>query len=390
LQERSLVVAEEVHEALRFRLLETVRQYSLERLNASSEADAMRARHLTYYRQFVETLASKQVGGAPGNALDRLERERENLQAALSHAVEARETESGLRVASILWRFWLLRGYVGEGREQMNLLLAQDTDVPASVRAEALNGAGVLAQSQSDYTAARTLHEESLRLYQDAGEQQGMANVLSNLAMLAYNQRGYPEAAKRFRDCLQLHRELGNRRGIASSLLNLGNIALRRHDYTAARALYEESLAVPRYPGDGQNVAIALLNLGSVYLLLEDHPAARTRLQECLKGCRDLQYREGIASALEAFASLAAAEGEGARAGRLAGAADALRGEFNLPRSPDEAAELTEALSPARQMLDEAAFAAALAEGGRMPWEQAVEYALAPTSFVAEQDNPRG
>jgi tetratricopeptide (TPR) repeat protein len=302
--------------------------------------------------------------------------------------------EAGLRLAALLMRFWVVRGYLAEGRERLGKALAAAPEATAG-RAKALNAAGILAYRQADYHAARLLYEESLAIVRTLGDQRGIAAALNNLGMLATDQ-GDPAGARPFyEESLAIKREIGDRWGIATSLNNLGIAAYRQGEYEAARALYEESLAIRRELADRWGVAGALNNLGMIAHQQGDFRAARSLHEESLSIRRELGDRIGAAASLEALAELAY-EGndqggggeppEGSpvedwrRAARLFAAGDALReaGGALLPVTEQE--ENRRQVSRVRELLGEEAFAAAWEEGRAKSLEEAVAYALAETS----------
>ncbi|HWE64183.1 MAG TPA: tetratricopeptide repeat protein [Chloroflexota bacterium] len=190
----------------RFAMLETIREYALERLEAGDEAPRLRAAHLQHYLTMAEAAGHELTGPHQALWLVRLEQELNNLRAALAWALQRRDGEAGLRLTAALYRFWAIRGYLGEGRRWLEATLANAGSAPAALRAAALNGAGNLSWQQGDYERATALHEEALAL----------------------------------------RRALGDRRGVAGSLGNLGTVAYRKGDFARATALYEEALALER------------------------------------------------------------------------------------------------------------------------------------------------
>jgi tetratricopeptide (TPR) repeat protein len=237
----------------RFGMLETIREYGLEQLEACGEAAEIRRRHAAHYLALAEAAEPELTGPRQAAWLDRLEAEHDNLRAALRWAVEQGEAELGLRLGGALWRFWYVRGYLTEGRERLaELLAAAGAPGQTAARARALRGLGIVAEAQGDYAVARRHYEEALALM----------------------------------------RELGDRRGIALSLNNLGDVARDRGDYAAARALHEESLAIGRELGDR---AIAWI-LESFAMLALREGATRNRAARLLGAAEAL--REAIGAPL--------------------------------------------------------------------------------------------
>jgi tetratricopeptide (TPR) repeat protein len=414
----------------RFMMLETIWEYTQEQLMASGEAEALQQRHAEYYLALVEAAEPELTGVHQAVWLARLEAEHDNLRVALQWLLDQREVDLSLHFTGALWRFWPMHGHLSEGRRWLDAALAlagrggpartagaappqPDTGRRA---AQTLNGAGVLAYTQGDFTAAHAFLQESLALRRELGDTWGIAASLNNLGLVAEEQGDYAAARALFEESLALERELGNTWGIAASLTNLGNVAYTQGDYTAARtlqeeslalkrelgdtwgtalvlsnlgkvaaeqgdyaracALYEESLALFRELGDTQNIAYALSGLGNVAYAQGDYTAARALHAESLALRRELGDKPGIAESLERFAAVASAQGPLCLALRLAGAAAALREAISAPLSPIEQAALDRWLAPARQALSEAARSAVWDAGHTLTLEQAIAYAL--------------
>jgi non-specific serine/threonine protein kinase len=374
LVDKNLVVAD----GDRYRLLETVRQYGRGRLNDAGESDYIRKRHLFCFLAVAEEAEPQLTGPGQQSWLERLDAEHDNLRAALDWSVESADGgEPGLRLGGAVWRFWSTRGHLGEGRGRFSVLLAHEPDErAAAARAKALNGAGVLALLQSDCPAARTLHEESLTVKRELGDQQGIASSLNNLGDVAHYEGDHAAARALYEESLAIWRELGDRRGVAVSLSNLGNAAYGQGVYAAARPLYEESLAIFKELGDRWGIAYSLNNLGLVAHAEGDYPAALALLKECLQICRELGDPWAIAVSLQGLALVAAAVARPDRAARLWGAAERLRDEIGGPLPQNERSRYEQRVAAACAALGAECFDRAWQEGRAMTWEQAVEYAL--------------
>jgi len=321
----------------RVRMLQTVREYGLELLRASGEAEAARRRHAAYFVAFAEEAAGALSGPAQSLWLALLEGEHDNLRAALRWAWESKEASVGLGLAAALWRFWYVRGYPGEGRDWLEKMLALDAagdgagpaggTVTLSTRANALAGAGMLAYSQGDYERATTLFEQALDHYRAGPDPHlhGVATTLNYLASVARDQGNYRRATALYEEGLTLRRTLGDTRGIAASLNNLGLVARDRGEYERATRLHQESLALKRELGDGLGAAYSLNNLGVVAREQGDYEQARDLLDQALTALRELGDTRGIAAALNNLAVVARAGGEYARAEALCDESLALR-----------------------------------------------------------------
>lgn len=360
----------------RFTMLETIREYALERLLAGGEAEAVRRRHATAYLALAEAAEPALTGAEQVVWLARLEAEHDNLRAALGWALERGEVETAWRLGGALWRFWMIRGYLSEGRRWLAAALAEGSDGPAAIRAKALHGAGVLARQQGDLLRAAARYEECLALRRDLGDKRGIAVVLGHLGVLAYDRGDFDRAAALHGESLALRRALEDSWGVALTLNNLGEVTRQRGDEECAVVLYEESLALFRDLGDRYGLAMALMNLGMVVHHRGDFARATALLEESLALWQALGEKGNIAECLEGLAGVAAGQGQADRTARLGGAAEALRDTVGVPLSPADRARYEQHLAAARAHSDAATFAAAWVEGRTYTLEQAIAYAI--------------
>ena len=383
LVDKSLVVPEQQDAETRCRLLETVRQYARERLVESGGGEAVRKRHRDYYLALAEEAEPKLKGAEQTAWLQRLEEEHENLRAGLAWSLAEAETGGGLRLCGALQRFWLMRGHLSEGRQWCTRVLCKaGAEERTRERANVLNAAGLLANYQADYPAARALLEESLAIRRELGDRLGIAGSLHSLGTVDCDQGDYPAGRVLLEESLAIRRELGDRFGIAASLNNLGNVALYQGDCPAARALYEESLAIRRELGDRFSIAMSLGNLGNVALDRGDYPAARALHEESLAIRRELGERWGISYSLEGLAAVVASLRDSLRAARIWGATERLRAEIGTPLPPNERSGYDRCVAAARIASgDDAAFDSAWQEGRALRLDEAIELALQKTEL---------
>jgi non-specific serine/threonine protein kinase len=415
LVEKSLVVAQPSTQT-RYRLLETVREYGAAKLEAARELPTFQSRHRDYYLALAERAEPELRGAQQAAWLEQLEKEHGNLRASLEWSLRSKDTETGLRLAGALVRFWQFRGYLSEARQYLERILSQSSSASASARAKALNGTGIVMLMQGDYGPAKAYLEEALVLLRAQGDQKGIADVLHNLANVAWDQGDYAKVRALCAESLAIRQEIGDTLGIAASLTGLGNIAYALGDYAEAQVLFEKSLAHVKAIGDPLHIAITLHNLGNVAMKQGDYKRARTFHEESLAIKRELgdklgigytlhslgeaafQLREydaastyfaeslsirhalgdkrSVALSLEAFAMLAIAQWQPERAAQLTGAAEALRESIGAPLAPAGRADYDHTVAAAREGLGEKAFASVWAEGRTMTLEQAIEYAL--------------
>ncbi len=412
LVDKSLVQAyERPAGELRFFILETIREYGLERLEASGEADELRRRHANYYLELAETAEPELTGPRQRAWLERLEAERANLRAALRRSIRSEDADTALRLAAALWRFWSAHGYLSEGRRWMEQALALPSGTGCSAaRAEALFGAGRLAYEQGDYAAARELSEESLEIHRELQDRGSVAALLTQLGHVARAQGDYRTARSMYEEGLAIRRELGLRRDIALSLHGLGKVALHEGGYEDARSLLRQSLAIYREIGDEQSIAMALrdlaeatrgagdpetaaglasesqglfraqgdrrgiamtlLTLGAVAHDRCDHREAMRLYAESLRTFLALGARHDAADCLDRLAALAVDLERPVEAARLFGKARACGEALGVPMTPTQQRLHDRATTKVRARLGDRAFDAAWAEGRDMTPEQ--------------------
>jgi predicted ATPase/DNA-binding SARP family transcriptional activator len=421
LVEKSLVGVEEGLEgAVRYRLLETLRQYGTERLETNEEAGPTRQKHFAFFLQLAEKADQALKGPNQSRWLNVLDKEHDNLRAALGWARESDE-EAELRLAGALCSFWRTRGYVGEGLRRVQGALSRSKGASETLRSRALNGAAALAWYQSDYSRAEAFLEESLTLARQLADQGSISLVLNNLGTVAYAQGDYDRAVAlreeslalaqelgdkwSIADCLNnlggalreqgeytrakalleeglaLSRELADQEGTARSLYNLGLTAQDCKDYQSAMALFEESLALSRELADKQGIAAALGNLGLVSQYRRDYHQATTLLAESLALYYELGDRLGVAERLEELAGVACVQEQLERSTRLLGASETLRGAIGALSSPSARAEHECYAIAAREGLGQEAFALAWTQGQAMTMEQVIEYVLGAQAY---------
>lgn len=410
----------------RFAMLETIREYALEKLGASLEEPLTRRAHAAYCLVLAEEETTERSGAEGAEWLEHLALEHDNFRAALEWLTETGDAEWGLRLGTALFRFWETREYLTEGRDRLGKLLKlAGAAAPTKLRERALFAAGVLAHEQGDYVSAdplfeeslviarqlrdmqgvavtlnamgvlardrgrvavsHSLFEESLVLWKQLGDQKAVARALSNLASVLTLQGDSARARSLYAECLSIFQALGDRTGVAWSLNHQGDVARDQGDSVAARNLYEEALAIFRELGDRWGIAGTLGDLGNLAREQHNCPAAHLMYRESLKIFQELNHKRGIARLLECFACSAATQLQAERSLRLAGAAAALRQNIGAPLAPAEQSKLEAILDPARKALTNTAGATAWLEGWAMPVENAIEEVLTP-----EVESPSG
>jgi predicted ATPase len=300
-------------------LHELIRQYSIEILSAAGELDAVKNRHLEYFLKLAQTAEQNLLGEQQGEWLSRLDAEHDNLRAALNWAVACRKIVTAQQLSSALVQFWLIRGYLSEGRYWVQAALEHAEGTPAVIRAATLLTAGRLAMEQRDLDSAETFFKESLALKRALSDLGGEAAVLNSLGSVAWYRGDLQGANALYEEVLTLRRELNEPLGIANALNNLGLVAMGLQEYERAEQILDESASLTHGLGNKQSLANTRFNLGLVTVRMEggalraaEHFTASVALS------RELGYRKITAYALNNLAMLALHRGDAPLAATLA------------------------------------------------------------------------
>jgi len=417
-------IAERSPGEARFCMLETIREYALECLEASGEQSRVRKAHAAY------CLVLAEEGNPELSPADRIhwlmqcDTEADNFRAALDWLFENRELEWSLRLSVALFRFWDMREYLAEGRARLEAVLQLAGDGYARERARIALFLGALTTPQGDFQAAKVYLQQSLSLYEDLGDEWGIAASLNALAVSERDKGDYAAAQTNFerslacwrmlpdplaiarclhnlanvvrvrgdyaraqwalREAAETFEKVGDRSGAAWSINQLGDIAREQGDLALARSFYQRALSAFRETEDRWGSARSLADLGYVDCKQGNYPAAHSEYREALEIFAGLAHRRGMARALEGTACLALAQGRAERALKLAASAARLRHLIGAPLTPAEKLELDQALQPAWQSLAKEAGEAAWDEGARMNVEQAVRYSLERSEVEAK------
>jgi predicted ATPase/class 3 adenylate cyclase len=360
----------------RFVMLETIHEYARERLKASGEPEETSRLHAEYFLALAEEAEQGLWESEQGGWLDRLEVDHDNMRAALSWSLES-EPETALRMVGALARFWEIRSHYLEGSRWIKAALRQTYHAEGSVRAKALSEAGTFAWHRGDYEQATVLHGQALALYRELGDESNAAFALLCLGSQDLEQGEHERAKPFFEEALAISREVGDKRTIGYALHNLGDLARHTGHYKQARALGMEAISVFREMDDKWGTARQLVWLGMVTAYMsDDYEEAAGFLEEGFALVREVGDWEWVAYALDSFAILAGAKGQGERAARLWGAAEALRQSIGATLPPTNRPAYERSVAAVRSELGEAAWEVAFEEGMAMSGEEAAEYAL--------------
>ncbi len=286
---------------MRFWLLQTLREFGVERLSEAGELAATQAAHAAYFLSWVEQVAPMLIGAEQADWLDRLDREYENVRVALEWmldgtGIERGRAEQALRLCAALMAFWEIRGYIREGLAFMERALALDKDAAPSLRAQALHYAGFLALMLEDNTRAEEFLRESQLLFRDSGDKFGMANILRLQGNLALMKNNYKIARRLLEEALNIYQALGDMLRVASTSHALAQAAISQCDYTKALLLLEEDLASYKMRGEQYGTAYPLFLMAfALFLSRGDQAKAREMAEESLALFRAVGNRRLIA-----------------------------------------------------------------------------------------------
>lgn len=415
LTEKSLLRrAEGGGDETRLVMLETIREFGLDRLKERADESAIRRAHAEYFLGAAERAEPLLLGHEQPKWLSRFENDHDNLRAALEWLLDD-DPERALRFVAALWIFWYMHGHVTEGRRWLGLALEKASEEPSEARAKALDGAGYLAGEQSDHTSrglleeslrcaravgsktdiaiaashlsvymdmdegeeARALGEEAVALAREAGDRYLLGVALNNLGQVTLYQFKDPQRTiELWEESLAIRREIGDASRVALSLTNLSYMALLNDDFERARLLADEALEVARGIGDKRHTCFSLSNLGLASLGQDRIDAADAAFKESLTLAVDLGSRQTIVEILGYMAVGAATREDPIRAAHLFGAATALEDVVGVqPSEVDVPPVIGRVQERARASVDPSKWEGAWKEGTLMTLDDAIAYA---------------
>jgi predicted ATPase/class 3 adenylate cyclase len=366
----------------RFRMLQTIREYAMERLELSGEAEMIRRAHALYFLQAAEDAEPKLVGPEQEGWMDRLDNEHDNIRAALDWCVSAvGETatgcaEIGLRMAGALLWFWQTRGHLSEGRARLATLLNRPgAQARTLARSKALVVAGRLAFLQGDYEAARAMYQENVQLVRELGDKRGTGHALIALASADTASGDYASAHALYQEGLAIERELGDKWYAAMALVGLGEAMIGEENYDEAVPRLDESLALFQQVGNSTGAAFTTSLLGLVAFHAGDVARARSLQSDSLSTRSRLENKQGVAVCLVGLAEIALTEGNATRAVSMLGAAEALLGSVGARIGVSDQARYERILAATREHISAAEWEAAWERGRKMNMTDATSFA---------------
>nr|WP_240778043.1 LuxR C-terminal-related transcriptional regulator [Nonomuraea basaltis] len=378
LVDKSVLIREDHPDGVRYRMLETLRQYGREHLSAAGQEVVLRQRHRAYYRDLAAHARAQVFGPSQAAWFNRLQLEHANLRSALDGCFATpADAGTGLCMATDLLYHWITSYYLAEGRGWLERGLAAVSE-GGEVRGRALWAGSWLAVIQADIPAATAMLEESHRIGERLGDEPILAYADLFSGMVAMCEGRSEDAIGCYERALARHRTTGDPIGLALSLIRLSLARSFRGESGPAIAAAEECLSVCEAYGEGWHKAYTMMALGVEVWRQGDLRRATELERESLAFNRSLGDRLGVGITVEVLAWIAAAQNLHERAARLLGILQSvwssvgapLSGYGHLARYHDECEELT------RKALGEAAFAAAVRRGARLPYDEALAYAL--------------
>lgn len=380
-----LVPKEQTDGETRLRMLEVIREFALEKLETSGEAETLRRNHAEYFLALAEEADPHLQTAQAGEWLNRLEQEHDNLRAAIRWLFE-NDAEKAARLAAAILSFWNLHTHLTEGRRWLEAMLESGgSDALSSVRCKLLNGLGHFARHQGDYKTARKAYEEGLAVGKEVDDKRQIALSSRGLGVVSYRQGDFTAAREFIEEGLAISRELNDKSEIVHSLIYLGDLAWVEGETAAARPILKESIAICRQLGNKEVESMSLNILGAVAHSEGDYKSARSHFAEALATAQVLEDKIVIAFSLDGFAALTAKQGELERAIQLAGAAEHLRESINYEADPADRCIRDNYFAELKTKIDGADFALLYEQGCKLKLNEAVALAQSDKIDFAEK-----
>jgi len=359
----------------RFAMLETIREYAAELLEGSDEAESLRRRHCEHLLARVEEAAAAWHAGAEPDVslFPILAEEHANLRAALTWAASAGEIELEVRLATAARWWWVVRGHLSEGRRFFDGVFEHTVGGPKELRAQGLVQGAIFPFRQGDLGLTADLLQESLDLYEELGDEEGIARSTAELGGIAIAEGNLERAAELYEAVVPLFHKQGHVGRMAASLGNLGTIAHMQGDYEAAVGYHGEAVELAKSSGDIDGAAVNLHNLARSELALGRAGPGLEALRESLAIARQLGYREVIAYGLGGLAEVAMIEGDPERVATMLGASEELFREIGAVPSPDDVQTRERIAGYAVEQLGAERTAELQAEGAALDVEELLE-----------------
>lgn len=373
--EKSIIGAQTQQRETRYSMLAMLREYASERLVEAGEAEQLRARHLRHFAGLAERLQPLLRGHDSGIWRDCIERDNDNLRAALQWSLEHGDRADGLRLAGALEGYWRMRGQLTDWRHWLDSVLAAGPVERSRPRARALFGAGRLAWGQGDLSRATELTEGALEIFRDLGDQWGVARSLMEIGLHSVARGEIERAAVLANESHSLSREIGDDYALGYALILQAVVAEQSGDRPKAEQLFKECLVVRRRIGHKFGIVNALRSLGNMALRQHRFVEAKEYYRESMSIAWEAQEIYVLPSSLEGLAAVAAATGSPEHAARLFGAARRMRELLAVPPPAWERSIVDDSCLSLAGLLGTTDLASFLEQGWAMTFEQAIDEA---------------
>jgi predicted ATPase/DNA-binding CsgD family transcriptional regulator/Tfp pilus assembly protein PilF len=410
----------------RFRMLETIREFGIIRLREHAELLRAKRRLVRYFATFLGDIEEDLVGPDQSMWLRRLDDEVGNLRVALQAALEEETdvTVDAVRLASLLWRYWLIRGQLTEGSQWLRRALELPGEIPPAIRGQALNNLGNLSLELGGHLRAREYYQQSKQLYESVGELGGVADelnniglveliqghfveakasliesleirrtirdrsalptTLSNLGDICIHEGDYEQAEKFHMEALEVRLEIGNKRGLALTCQTLGTICLLKGQYARAEQWFDEALTHSVGLSDAYSHAQIMLGMGRLELRRSNFAQAMEHMNQALQTLRQIGARRVMSDVVDAIAMAGAATGRYAQAASLLGSTMTVRALHAIGISAHSKQEYEDLQHILRTRLNPQRFEEFLNQGKSRPLELAVEDAFALSAEIIQ------
>jgi predicted ATPase/DNA-binding XRE family transcriptional regulator len=414
---KSLVTVENVGIKSRYHCLETIRQYGHEKLLESGESEAIRKRHVQFFLEFAVDAVPHLYSAETLLWCDRMEADHDNLRLALEWTQQSDDrAESGLQLVNALLEFWLIRGYLVEGRERASSALNHGRFFErTALYAKLLCNLGWLGNFQGDFPGGRTFANKSLAIFRELGDKLGISYALQVLGAIAVDSKDYVLAESLLEEAFENRRGLKDvsnasllitmgwaafglgdyalvrdrfnqvltfslatgKRGLTSEALGgLAEVDLREGRYESASELIEESLRIERENGDKWHIGVVLGVWAWVAVLQRDWELAFSRLKESVAVRKEINDRGGLVWCLEKLGQVVFGREKYEKAAIIFSAAASIRTALGSAMDPFDQSEYERSIAALRDQLGEERFNEAWDQGHKLTLEKAIDFAL--------------
>lgn len=387
LTEKGLVIPQKHSgETPRFRMLDIVRAYALERLSSGDEAESLHLAHAEYYLELGQQAEPKLKTIESAKWTSRLEQEHDNLRAAIHWSVE-NKPEIAARLGAAIRNLWTVHGHLNEGSRLASKILSTGAEMTDGIRWQILTAYGNMSQFRGILDKAQELYGESLTIARKSGDQAQISQSLRGLGAVAYMRNDHPAARGYIDEALEISRNAEDRFGIAASLGRLGDIAYCEGNFKESQDYSKDALEIFRDLGYQEGICSKLSTVGAAAYALGDYPEAHKSFEEALTIALNLDEKINIRHIMSGFAGLATQRGDFLRAARLDGVAEGLGASIEYAIEPAESQFRDAYLAKLKPALSKSLFDKEFAIGRAMTMTDAKKLVLDKKEITVSFDN---